>query len=187
MSDIRQSATDNRATTNDYAHTQTYEEVKDIIRPLAIAAARQKKFLAFADDKAAALKAAMTNDISFADAAKAQSLGVSTSITFTVEGLAPSAFDNARAIVPEVARLKAGNISKPIEIYNGALLAFVSERKAGDAIAAESHREQIRSMLSSAAGGGAFADWLIWNLERTGFTSSRAASFAAAEENDEEE
>ena len=130
----------------------------------------------------------MTNDTSFADAAKAQSLGISTSITFTVEGLAPNAFDNARVIVPEVARLKAGNISKPIEIYNGALLAFVSERKAGDAIAAESHREQIRSMLSSAAGGGAFADWLIWNLERTGFTSSRAASFAAAAEdlNDEE-
>ena len=177
-----------RATTNDYAHTQSYEEVKDIIRPLAIAAARQKKFLAFADEKAAAIKAAMTNDTSFADAAKAQSLGISTSITFTVEGLAPNAFDNARVIVPEVARLKAGNISKPIEIYNGALLAFVSERKAGDAIAAESHREQIRSMLSSAAGGGAFADWLIWNLERTGFTSSRAASFAAAAEdlNDEE-
>ena len=177
-----------RATTNDFAHTQPFEEVKDIIRPLAVAATRQKKFLAFAEEKAAALKAAMTNDTSFADAAAAQSLGVSTSITFTVEGLAPTAFDYARAIVPEVARLKAGSISKPIEIYNGALLAFVSARKAGDAIAAESHREQIRSMLSSAAGGGAFADWLIWNLERTGFTSSRAASFAAvAEDLDDEE
>ena len=170
-----------RATTNDYAHTQTFEEVKDIIRPLAIAAARQKKFTAFAEEKSAAIKASMTNDTSFADAAAAQSLGVSTSITFTVEGLSPTAFDNARAIVPEVARLKAGSISKPIEIYNGALLAYVSARKAGDAIAAESHREQIRSMLSSAAGGGAFSDWLIWNLERTGFTSSRAASFAAVE------
>ena len=174
--------------TNDFAHTQPFEEVKDIIRPLAVAATRQKKFLAFAEEKAAALKAAMTNDTSFADAAAAQSLGVSTSITFTVEGLAPTAFDNARAIVPEVARLKTGNISKPIEIYNGALLAYVSARKAGDAIAAESHREQIRAMLSSAAGGGAFADWLIWNLQRTGFTSTRAASFAAvADDLDDEE
>ena len=176
-----------RATTNDYAHTQQYEEVKDIIRPLAVAAARQKKFLAFAEEKAAAVKAAMTNDTSFADAATAQALGVSTSITFTVEGLAPTAFDNARAIVPEVARLKSGNISKPIEIYNGAILAFVSARKAGDAIAAESHREQIRTMLSTSVAGGAFADWLIWNLERTGFTSSRAASFAAAAEDFDDE
>ena len=177
-----------RATTNDVAHIQPFEEVKGMIRPLAIAAARQKKFLAFADEKSAAIKAAMTNGTSFTDAAVAQSLGVSTSITFTVEGLVPTAFDNARAIVPEVARLKAGSISKPIEIYNGALLAFVSARKAGDAIAAESHREQIRSMLSSSAGGGAFADWLVWNLERTGFTSSRAASFAAvAEDLDDEE
>lgn len=178
-----------RATTNDYAHTQPYDEVKAAIRPLAVAAARQKKFLAFAEEKAAALKASLTNGTSFADAAAAQALGVSTSITFTVEGLAPNAFDNARALVPEVARLKAGAVSKPIEIYNGALLAFVTDRKAGDAIAAESHREQLRSMLSAGSGAAAFTDWLVWNLERTGFTSSRAASFAAAEEtaDDEEE
>ena len=171
-----------RATTNDYAHTQPYEEVRDAIRPLAIAAARKDKFLAFADGKAAAIKAAMGNGASFADAAADQALGVGTSITFTVEGLAPSAFDNARAIVPEVARLKAGDISKPIETYNGAILAFVSARKAGDALAAESRRGQIRSTLSSSTVGEAFADWLIWNLERTGFTSARAASFAAAAE-----
>ncbi len=169
-----------RATTNDYAHTQAFEEVKDGIRPLAVAAERQKKFHAFADEKAAALKAAIAEGKSFADAAAAQSLGVSTSITFTVEGLGPSSFDNARAIVPEVARLKAGSVSKPIDIYNGALLAYVSERKAGDATAAKMQREQIRPMLSAQAGAAAFSDWLIWNLERTGFTSSRMASFAAA-------
>ena len=60
-------------------------------------------------------------------------------------------------------------------------------RKAGDAIAAESHREQIRSMLSSSSAASAFSDWLIWNLERTGFSSSRAASFAAAEEDFDDE
>ena len=65
----------------------------------------------------------------------------------------------------------------------------MTDRKAGDAIAAESHREQLRSMLSAGSGAAAFTDWLVWNLERTGFTSSRAASFAAAEEtaDDEEE
>ncbi len=169
-----------RATTNDVAHTQPFEEVKDAIRPLAVAAERQKKFHAFADEKAAALKAAVEGGATFADAAAAQSLGVSTSITFTVENLGPSAFDNARAIVPEVARLKTGAISKPIDIYNGAVLAYVSARKAGDAIAAETHREQIRSMMSVQAGAAAFSDWLVWNLERTGFTSVRAASLAAA-------
>jgi hypothetical protein len=171
-----------RATTNDYAHTQSYDEVKSAIRPLAVAAARQKKFLAFAEEKAAALSAALTNGTAFADAAAAQSLTTSTSITFTVDGLAPNAFENARVLVPELVRLKAGAISKPIEVYNAALLAFVSDRKAGDAIAAESHREQLRSMLSANSGAVAFSDWLIWNLERTGFTSNRAASFAAANE-----
>ena len=176
-----------RATTNDYAHTQPYEEVQSGIRPLALAAARQKKFLAFAEEKAAALKASLTNETSFADAAAAQSLGVSTSITFTVESLSPTAFENARALVPEVARLKAGTISKPIEVYNAALLAFVSERKPGDAIAAGTQREQIGAMLSSAASGSAFADWMTWNLARTGFTSIRAANFVAAEAEEEEE
>jgi hypothetical protein len=112
---------------------------------------------------------------------------VSTSITFSVENLSPAAFDNARALVPEVARLKAGALSKPIEVYNAALLAFVSERKAGDALAAGTQREQIGAMLSSAAAGSAFADWMTWNLERTGFTSTRAANFAAAEAVDDDE
>ena len=173
-----------RATTNDYAHTQPFDEVKDALRPLAVAAARQKKFNAFAEEKAAAI----ADGKSFADAAAAQSLGVSTSITFTVEGLGPSAFENARVLVPEVVRLKAGAISKPIDVYNGALLAYVSGRKAGDAAAARIQRGQLRPALSGQAGAAAFSDWMIWNLERTGFTSSRLANFtAAAEEPDDEE
>lgn len=176
-----------RATTNDYAHTQPFEEVKDVIRPRAVAAERQKKFHDFADEKAANLKTAITNGMSFADAAAAQSLGVSTSITFTVEGLGPSPFDNARVIVPEVSHLKAGDLSKPIDIYNGALLAYVSERKAGDATAAKMQREQLRPMLSAQTGAAAFSDWLIWNLKRTGFTSVRAASLATADEEAEDE
>ena len=176
-----------RATTNDYAHIQPFEEVKDAIRPLAIAAERQKQFHEFADKKAADIKTAIAEGKAFADAAAAQSLGVSTSITFTVEGLGPSPFDNARAIVPEVSHLKAGDISKPIDIYNGALLAYVSERKAGDATAAKMQREQLRPMLSAQTGAAAFSDWLIWNLEHTGFTSIRAASFAAADEEAEDD
>ena len=169
------------AITNDLHHVQPFDEVKDAIRPLALAAMRQKKFLALAEEKAAALKASLTNETSFADAAAAQSLGVSTSITFSVESLSPTPFENARSLIPEVVHLKVGTVSKPIEVYNAALLAFVSDRKAGDDFIAGEQRNQIGAMLSASTAGSAFADWLIWNLERTGFTSKRAASFDATE------
>ena len=177
------------ATTNDAAHTPSFESLEKSIRPLAVAAARQKKFNAFAEETAAAVTAAMKEKGSFAEAAKAQALNVSTSITFKASDVEFSAFDNARALIPEVVRLKAGQISKPIEIYNGALLACVSERKAGAAAEAAVQREQLRSMLSSMNGAAAFSDWMTWNLERIGFTSTKAAIWetAAAEGTADEE
>lgn len=177
------------ATTNDAAHTPSFESLESSIRPLAVAASRQKKFISFAEETAAALTGAMKDNGSFADAAKAQSLNVSTSITFKASETDFSAFDNARALIPEVARLKVGQISKPIEIYNGALLACVSERKPALAVETAVQREQLRSMLSSMNGAAAFSDWMIWNLERIGFTSTKAAIWetAAAEGTADEE
>ena len=178
-----------RATTNDYAHTQPLEEVKEAIRPLTVASMRHKKFIASAEEAAAKLKAALAADPApaFADAAASVGLVASTSIVFSADSLSPSAFENARAIAPVVARLKTGAISEPIEVYGGAVLACVSAREPADAVATDSVREQARSMMSSAYGAAAFQDWLLWNLNRKGFTSSRAAIYTAPAGDDDEE
>lgn len=177
------------AVSNDIARTQSFDEVKDAARPLALASIRHKKFIASAEEAAAKIKAELAKDPapSFADAAASLGLACSTSIVFSAESLSPTAFENARAIAPAVARLKAGTISEPVEIYGGAVLACVSERKPADAVATESRREQVRSMMSAAIGAAAFQDWLEWNLARTGFTSSRAAIYTAAPEADDED
>ena len=178
-----------RATTNDYAHTQPLEEVKEAIRPLTVASMRHKKFIASAEEAAAKLKAALAADPApaFADAAASVGLVASTSIVFSADSLSPSAFENARAIAPVVARLKTGAISEPIEVYGGAVLACVSAREPADAVATDSVREQARSMMSSAYGAAAFQDWLLWNLNRKGFTSSRAVIYTASADEDVED
>lgn len=178
-----------RATTNDYAHTQPLDEVKEAIRPLAVASMRHKKFIASAEETAAKLKAALAADPApaFTDAAASLGLSASTSIVFSADSLSPSAFENARAIAPVAARMKIGDISEPIEVYGGAVLAYVTARDAADAVATDSIREQARSMMSAAYGSAAFQDWLIWNLNRKGFTSSRAVIYTASADEDVED
>lgn len=178
-----------RATTNDYARTQSLDEVKDAIRPLAVASMRHKKFIASAEEVAAKLKAALAADPApaFGDAASSLGLEASTSMVFSADSISPSAFENARAIAPAVARLKVGAVSEPIEVYGGAVLACVSAREAADPVAADSVRDQARSMMSAAYGSAAFQDWLVWNLNNKGFKSSRAAIYTAPAATDDEE
>ncbi len=166
-------------TTNDPAHTQTFDEVRSQVEPLALAAARAKAFDASAAEVRAAVAAAMATNMAFEAACAAQGLNVSTSITFTAETASPTIVRNARVLLPAVGALAKGAVSEPIKVYSGALLAHVSDRVAAEPGAAATAREQVRSSLAGIGPGAAFAEWMIWNLERTGFSSKQVEFFTA--------
>lgn len=166
-----------QAVTNDPAHTPAFESLVDTIRPLAIQQARAKAFEDFASKKRSDVITAMTN-ATFEVAASAQGLNVSTSITFKVDTLDTSAFRYARVITPAVQRLSAGEVSEVLPVFNGALLANVSNRKEASAMDSNSTRERVVSFLSSMLETGTFQDWMIWNLLDKGFAPLDPYAFA---------
>lgn len=161
-----------RVMTNDLAHTPTFESLKDTLVPLVTAEKRAKLFSDDAEKIAGEIKAAMSAK-DFAGACGDLALNVSTSITFSATSLGADPFDNARAIVPEVIRVKKGDLSKPINVFGGAVVAYVENREPADSFEAASAREAVASQLSQMESSAAFADWINWNLNSKGFTSKR--------------
>ena len=129
-------------------------------------------FADHADETLAALKAAMAGK-GFEAACRGLSLNVSTAITFSVTSLQSDPFPNARALVPEVIRVPAGGLSKPVRLFGGAAIAHVESRTPAESFEAAAAREAVAGQLAQAENAAAFADWVIWNLETRGFTSRR--------------
>ena len=69
--------------------------------------------------------------------------------------------------------MKKGDLSKPINVFGGAVVAYVENREAADSFEAASAREAVASQLSQMESSAAFADWINWNLNSKGFTSKR--------------
>ena len=161
------------AWTNSPAYTPAFEDVLDQVRPLALAQARDKAFRRFCDDERARLATALTG-MTFTAAAAVQNLAVSTGITFTVQSAGRMAFPNAQTVIPAAMRLRKGELSEPLSVFGGALLAYIADRQAGDPLTAEMVRPQVREALARRREAALVADWMQWNLDAVGFTSAQA-------------
>lgn len=161
-----------RIMTNEVAHTPSFESLKDTLVPLVVSEKRAKLFEDDAQKVADAIKAAMPAK-DFADACAGLSMNVSTSIVFSAVSAGANPFENARAVIPEIIHVKAGDISKPINIFGGAVIAFVEKREPATSFEAASMRDGIAEQLSAMEGGALFSEWMRWNLQNKGFTSKR--------------
>ena len=76
-------------------------------------------------------------------------------------------------------RLRKGDLSEPIPVFRGALLAFIADRQPGDPLAVEMVRPQVREALARRRRTVIFEDWMQWNLDDLGFASAEAPATPA--------
>ena len=156
------------------AHTPTYEAVLKDLLPRALAKARSDAFQTYAKGLRADLRKLLDDGKSFAEAARAKVLNVSTSLTYTVSDTQNQSFENSFSIAYGAMTLKKGELSEAVPASAlQSLFIFVQDRQAGDALAAEMMRSQIRSGLARRRNSDLFSDWLTWNLGKQDFKPLR--------------
>ena len=156
------------------AHTPTYEEVLNDLKPRAMAKARTEAFQSYTKELRADLLKLVAEGKSFSEAAQAKSLNVSTSITYTVSDVQNQKIENGFSIAYGAMMLKKGAISEAVPASaSQSLLIYVQDRQPGDALAAEMMRSQIRSGIARRRNSNLFSDWLTWNLSKQDFKPVR--------------
>ncbi|MBO7166678.1 MAG: SurA N-terminal domain-containing protein [Kiritimatiellae bacterium] len=162
------------------AHIPTFAEAKEIIRPDAVKAAKQKAFKDFVNSKRAiAAKLVATGKALDAKAIGADN--VSTSMTFTVQSR-PS-FPDSMDVLKAVARLDKGQVSEFVSTANRhrGLLVYVENREAGDDGKSALIRSGIQSELGSYYGRSLGGKWREWNLNDMGFVTTASSSVTPEE------
>lgn len=148
------------------AHTPSFADAKDAIRPRALRAAKAKAF----KDKVDAL---------IGKGAKAVLAGgnVSTNITFTVADLSSAEFPDQMAIARAAMKLKKGEVSEfTLTIPGNALVVVCEDRKEGDAAKAMVLRSQVENDISMLQRRQIPEAWQKWNLERMGYQTGEVSS-----------
>ncbi|MDD5707704.1 MAG: peptidyl-prolyl cis-trans isomerase [Kiritimatiellae bacterium] len=175
------------AWTNSPAHTPPFEQVRDQVRPLALAQARAKAFDRLTADLRAGIAADLAGGTNFVAAATARALQGSTTLTFAVQSAVRSDLPHGQALLPAAMRLRAGELSKPVPTSSGALLVYAVSRRPGDVLSSEMLRPELREAMSRRRGNALFGDWMRWNLDKLGFAPARPSAPSMPEEAEEEE
>ena len=156
------------------AHTPEYAEVLNELRPQAEQKARSDAFSAAVKALRDEITALMAEGKSFAEAAQAKALNVSTSLTYSVSDIQGAKFDNSFAIAYNSMTLKTGEVSEAIPAASDkSLLVYIEDRKPGDALSAEMMRAQVRANIARRRDKGLFKEWLAWNLTQRDFKPAR--------------
>ena len=155
------------------AHTPSLKDAMADVRSRALTRARHDAFDKKIKESREALEKSLKAGKTFADAARAQSLNVSTSITYSCNEIQNTKFDNSYQIAYGAMGVQKGGISEGIPAsISKSLLVYVQDRVPGDAMALEMVRTQLRSNLHR-RGGSHFAERLKWNLSKQDFEPSR--------------
>lgn len=156
------------------AHTPTFEDVLNDLKPRAQTKARTDAFQSYTKELRADLRKLVEEGKTFADAAKAKALNVSTSLTYTVNDIQSQKFDNSYSVAYGAMTLKKGEVSEAVPASaTQSLLVYVQDRQPGDALAAEMMRSQIRTGIARRRSGNLLDDWLAWNLSKQDFQPTR--------------
>lgn len=141
------------------AHTPSFEEAKDVIRPRALRVAQGDAFKA-------AVEAVAAQGV---DAVLASG-NVSTNLTFAVCDLKAGDFADQGAIASAARKLSKGEVSGFVRTGSGAgLLVVCDDRTPGDAAKATLLASQVRDEVASLQAGQLPEAWRKWNLDRLGF------------------
>ena len=157
------------------AHTPTFDEAKEAIRPKALRAAQSDVFKAVVEAVAA----------QGAEAVLASGC-VSTNLTFAICDLKPGEFENQGAVVSAARKLSKGEVSGFTATGTGkAILVVCDDRVPGDAAQATLLSSQVRDDISRLQAGQLPEAWRKWNLERLGFVPGDDASVEETAEEEE--
>lgn len=154
------------------AHVPTFEEAKEIIRPRALEAAKEK---AFKDKVEAVAKKGVE--------AVLASGNVSTNITFAVCDLKTGDFPDQNAVAGAAIKLSKGQVSDFVRTGKGkGILVVCEDRVPGDAAKAQIWKLQVRGTVEMLQRREIPESWKKWNLERLGFVPGEGSSIVDVEE-----
>ncbi len=148
------------------AHTPTFDEAKEAIRPRVLR-----------DAKADAFKASIEEIAAKGTNAVLSTTVVSTNITFAICDLKTGDFADQNAVADVVRKLNKGEISpfKRTGINTG-LLVVCLDRQEGDAAKVLLVKDQIVSDLTMLQRRQLPESWQKWNLDRLGYETNEASS-----------
>ena len=159
------------------AHTPTFDEAKEIVRPRALAAA-----------KADAFKAKVMAIAEKGVQAVLESGNVSTNITFSVCDMKSGAFTDQSVVVGAAIKLGKGEISEFKTTSTGkGLLVVCEDRVPGDATNAQIWKSQALGTAESLQHQQIPEAWRKWNLARLGFVPGEGAGVVDEAEEEEVE
>jgi hypothetical protein len=108
------------------------------------------------------LMAATKAGKSFAEALRAQDLGITTSMTFSVATLSRSEGDlpeHADVLVPSVIRGKSGDIPEPVTVKDGALFVHIVAREQASGGVDADQRQRVARSLSQTYSRNVIGSW----------------------------
>lgn len=153
------------------AHTPTFAEAKEIIRPRALKAARADAFKASVE--AIAKKGA---------AAVLATKDVSTNLVFSVADMKQGDFPDQNVIARAASKLAKGEVSELALTGTGrGLLVVCEDRKEGDAAKAMVLKGQVQNDITMLEANRLPTAWTKWNLERLGFEAGEISSVEKTE------
>lgn len=166
----------------------SFAEVKEIIRPDALADAQAKAFKAEVEKARARVAAKLAKDKVF-DPKAFGDANVSTSIVFSVASRSSQLPDLMYAS-GAISQLGKGEISDFIKTSNPrrGLVVYVENREPGkDAAQRQVWRSQIGGSLKFAALRSLSPDWMDWNLNRIGYTTTARTEVKALDDAEDQE
>jgi hypothetical protein len=148
------------------AHTPSFEEAKNAIRPRALR-----------DAKADAFKAEVESKIAKGVKTVLAEGNVSTNLTFTVSDLNPDSFQDQMTVARAAMKLKKGELSGfELTSTGRALVVLCENRVDGDAAKAMVLRSRVAEDISMIQRRQLPEAWMKWNLERLGFEPNDLSS-----------
>lgn len=157
------------------AHTPSFEEAKDAIRPRALRDAQADAFKSSVEAIAAkGAEAVLATE------------NVSSNITFAVCDLKQGDFADQNAIARAVRKLSKGEVSEFAKTgARSGLLVVCEDRQPGDAAKATLLSAQVRDEVSRLQSGQIPELWRKWNLDRLGYETTDLSSVEEVEDAEE--
>lgn len=161
------------------AYIPPFADIAERVMSVVASNAQHEAFLKRVDSLRDQLAAGMRNGEPFRKVAEEMHLNVSTTAPFTVYGnMVSNAFEHADLLMEKLAALPKGEVSVPVEVPEGALLAVITDRQPGDFTTIQMLTPELLRTIESYRSGLVFDDWSDYLLREGNFKEHRAATSA---------
>jgi tetratricopeptide (TPR) repeat protein len=152
-----------------------FEDVADRVRPALREERRKAEFLGKTGELRDAIEARMRAGKTFEAALAESRMNVTTSFTFSAYTAAPGQIYEAEALLTDLIQMQEGEVSRPIEVAGGLVLAHVSARRPAEFAMFGLPRTQVLSALNRYRADITFADWRKYLLREADFQKTTPA------------